>query len=114
MDDFKNSWTLEMAVLENKTIDSKTWPEAVEWLLLYGPPEIKAMLDHASHTATSICYPDLKPTAYTSEGYPCYNIDDIAATLGITREEAIENMVQMEETHGFRHLYDDEGTYKVH
>lgn len=115
MENFKNSWTLEMAmaVLENKTIDSKTWSEAVEWLLLYGPPEIRQVLDQASHTATSVCYPELKPTGYTPDGEPCYQIDDIAESLGISREEAIEKMTELEEIHGFRHLYEDEETYKI-
>lgn len=115
MDDIKNFWTLEMAmaVLENKTIDSKTWSEAVEWLLLYGPPEIRDLLGQASYTATSACYPDLRPTGFTSDGEPCYNIDEIAETLGITREEAIEKMMEMEENHGLRHLFDDDETYKV-
>lgn len=116
MDNFKNFWTLEMAmaVLENKTIDSKTWSEAVEWLLLFGPPEIRQLLGQASHTATSVCYPELKPTGYTPDGEPCYQIDDIANSLGISREEAIEKMTELEEIHGFRHLYDDEETYKIH
>jgi hypothetical protein len=115
MDSFKNSWTLEMAmaVLENKTTDSKTWSEAVEWLLLYGPPEIRQLLGQASHTATSACYPDLKPTGYTPDGEPCYHIDDIADSLGISREEAIQKMIELEEIHGFRHLYDDEETLKI-
>lgn len=115
MDSFKNSWTLEMAmaVLENKTTDSKTWSEAVEWLLLYGPPEIRQLLGQASHTATSACYPDLKPTGYTPDGEPCYHVDDIAESLGITREEAIQKMIELEEIHGFRHLYEDEETFKI-
>ena len=40
--DFKDEWDLDTAlkVVQNKTVDSKLWAEAVEWLLLYGPPEI--------------------------------------------------------------------------
>ena len=92
MDSFKKSWTMEMAmaVLENKTIDSETWSDAVEWLLLYGPPEIRELL-----------------------GQACYHIDDIAESLGITREEAIQKMTELEEIHGFRHMYDDDETLKI-
>lgn len=115
MNDLKNSWTLEMAlaVMENTTVDSKTWSEAVEWLLLYGPPHIRELLTQASSMATDACFPDLKPAGVSPDGQPCYDIDAMAATLGITREEAVRKMTELEETHGLRHLYEDDETRKV-
>ena len=46
MDTFAQQWTLEsaLAVLEHPTVDSKLWAEAVEWLLVYGPPEVRELL----------------------------------------------------------------------
>ncbi|MBI5558696.1 MAG: hypothetical protein HY885_13775 [Deltaproteobacteria bacterium] len=115
MNDFKKSWTLEMAVavLENTNVDAKTWSEAVEWLLLYGPPHIRELLGQASHSATSACFPELKPSGYTRDGQACYEIDAIAESLGLSREEAIEKMTELEQIHGFRHLYEDDETLKV-
>ena len=36
----KDLWDLEsaMKVLTHDSVDSKLWAEAVEWLILYGPP----------------------------------------------------------------------------
>ena len=87
--EFKDLWDLKsaMQVLEHKTVDSKLWAEAVEWLLHYGPPEIRQMLLEASEIATGTTFPDLKPTHYTPDGQPCYDIGALAETLGITEEQ---------------------------
>ena len=39
--DIKDQWTEEtaMKILQNPTVDSKLWAEAVEWLILFGPEE---------------------------------------------------------------------------
>jgi len=107
--EFKDLWDLEsaMQVLEHKTVDSKLWAEAVEWLLHYGPAEIRQMLLDASEIATGTTFPDLKPTHYTPDGQPCYDIGALAKTLGITenqtreilrRKEQEENKDQMAKT----------------
>ncbi|MCB2180624.1 MAG: hypothetical protein KQH63_01190 [Desulfobulbaceae bacterium] len=116
MSDFKKIWDLEMAmaVLENKTVDSKTWADAVEWLLLYGPPEIKEILGQASSIATNSCFPEIRQTGYTPDGQPCYDIESIADSLGVSKEEAIEKINQKEMTHGVRQLFIDEETDTIH
>ncbi|MCK5196505.1 MAG: hypothetical protein KAQ71_22020 [Desulfobulbaceae bacterium] len=113
--DFSNEWDLEMAmaVLENKTVDSKTWAEAVEWLLLYGPPHIKELLGQASSTATDEYFPELKPTGYTDDGKPLYDLQTIADSLGITREEAEQKLAEKELKQGVRHLFDESETHKI-
>ena len=90
--EFKDLWDLEsaMQVLEHKTVDSKLWAEAVEWLLQYGPPEIRQLLLDASEIATGTTFPDLKPTHYTSDGQPCYDIGALAKILGITENQTRE------------------------
>ena len=87
--EFKDLWDLEsaMQVLQHKTVDSKLWAEAVEWLLHFGPPEIRQMLLDASEIATETTFPDLKPTHYSPEGEPCYDISALAETLGITEDQ---------------------------
>ncbi|MFZ5761117.1 MAG: hypothetical protein ACOY32_16000 [Thermodesulfobacteriota bacterium] len=115
MTDFKKRWDLEMAmaVLENPTIDSDTWSEAVEWLLVYGPAPIRALLSKASQTATRACYPELQPAGFTREGEPCYDLTAIADSLGIDEEEVQRKMTEKEEAHGVRHLFDEEETCKL-
>lgn len=115
MDDFKKSWDVEMAmaVLENKTVDSKTWADAVEWLLLYGPPEIKEILGQASSIATGSCFPELRQTGYTPDGQPCYDMKEVARSLGISKEEALEQMAEKESKHGVQQLFDKEKTHKL-
>ncbi|MBC8318641.1 MAG: hypothetical protein H8E41_12120 [Desulfobulbaceae bacterium] len=113
---FKKEWDLEMAlaVLENKTVDSKIWAEAVEWLLLYGPPHIKELLGQASSMATGEYFPELQPTGYTDDGEPLYNLQTIAESLGITQEEAAQKLAEKEIKQGVRHLFDESEGNKVH
>ena len=86
---FKNQWDLEtaMKVLQHPTVDAQTWAEAVEWLLLYGPPSVRKILLDASHTATQIQFPDLHPSTYTDDGQPVYDVAALANALGISEDE---------------------------
>lgn len=88
--DFKDTWDLEsaIAVVQNQTVDSKLWAEAVEWLLLHGPPEISELVLRASGQATEHCFPELAEADYTSDGQPVYDLGKLAAVLDISEEEA--------------------------
>jgi len=112
---FKNEWTVEtaMEVLRHPTVDSRIWAEAVEWLLMYGPPEIKEMLGQASSYATSKEFPDLKPSGFTEEGEPVFSVAEVAKALGITEEEAAEIIAEKQQRHGTVHLFDSKDTKKV-
>ena len=87
---YKQLWDVDsaMQILTSSTVDSETWAEAVEWLILYGPEDIKMMLLNASISATNTAFPELKPSHYTEDGQPCYNIADLATALGISEDEA--------------------------
>ena len=87
--DFKEHWDLNTAlqVVQNKTVDSKLWAEAVEWLLLYGPPEIVSILLQASGQATEQVFPELEAANYTSDGTPVYDVAKLARTLGVSEKE---------------------------
>lgn len=99
--EFKDEWNLEtaMKVLEHKTVDSKLWAEAVEWLILYGPPEIKKLLMEASAHATASSFPELQPTGYTTEGQPLYDVSNLAQQLGITEDEVRKIIEEKEKLH---------------
>ncbi len=115
MNDFQNEWTLEtaMKVLEHPTVDSKLWAEAAEWLLLYGPPKIRELIQQSAGIATEECFPELKPESYTSEGEPCYDVAEVARVLHISEEEAMKVMAEKEMKHGTRHLFDKSETNSV-
>ena len=115
MTDLKDQWDLAMAmeVLNSKTIDAKTWSDAVKWLLLYGPPEIMELLQQASGTAFHEYFPELKPIGYSNKGQPCYDIQLLAAALGISEEEASRKIMQMEAEQGIRHLFNESETNKI-
>jgi len=115
MDDFKNEWSLEMAleVVQHKTVDSDLWTDAVKWLFLYGPPGIKELLGQASDVAVHQCFPDLKPAGFTTDGQPCYSIADLATSLGISEEEALEKLAELEDEHGSQQVFDDKRSYKI-
>ncbi len=110
----KDLWDLEsaMKVLTHDSVDSKLWAEAVEWLIVYGPPEIRQLLIDASMMATNSSFPHLKPTYYTPDGQACYDVAELAQTLGIEEEEAKRILKEKEETHQFLQFFNagDSGT----
>ena len=116
MTSFRNQWNLEMAleILRNKTIDSRTWSEAAKWILLYGPPELQEIMCQASSVATNSSFPLLKPEQYTESGDPCYDLEKVAEVLGISRQEALEKMTEIENEQGRQHLFDAAETFKIH
>jgi hypothetical protein len=116
MTSFKEQWDLEMAlaVLKSQTVESGVWSEAAKWIMLYGPPELQEVMRQASDIAIKSCFSDLEPERYTEEGHPCYNIDKIAEALGITRQEALERMSEMENEQGIQHLFDSSETNNIH
>jgi len=97
--EFKDLWDLEsaMKVLSHETVDGKIWADAVKWLILHGPAEIRQLLLEASSLATSTSFPELQPSHYTSDGQPCYNIKDLAKSLGTT-EEAVRDLLHEKES----------------
>jgi len=114
--DFKDHWDLDtaMQILQNKTVDSKLWAEAVEWLLLYGPPEIVAMLLKASSQATDTTFPELQPTTYTHDGQPFYNVKEIAITLGLSEDEVREIISRKENLTERTHFFSGNGSETIH
>ena len=107
---FKEIWDLKtaMQILGDATADPETWAEAVEWLMLYGPTSIKEMLLHASLTATTSTFPDLKPSHFTSDGQPCYNVSELARHLGIGEEEAQAILKKKEQEHNVQEFFNEE------
>jgi hypothetical protein len=113
---FKDEWNIDMAldVLKNKRVDSQLWSDAAKWIMLYGPPELQEIIRRASDAATKSCFPGLEPERYTEEGEPCYDIKKIADALGMTKEEAMENMAEIQEEYGIKHLFDASETGNIH
>jgi hypothetical protein len=109
---FKEEWTVESAleILQHPTVDSAIWASAVEWLLLYGPPEIQELLQQASGHATSESFPELKPQRYGPDGSPCYDLAELAKTLGISEEEANAQLMEKEMKHGIQHGFSEDDT----
>ena len=112
----KGLWDLEsaMKVLAHDSVDSKVWAEAVEWLILYGPPEIRQMLLDASTTATNTSFPQLKPSHYTPDGQAFYNIGELAKSLGIKEDEAKTILKKKEEEHHSQQFIDEDENGFVH
>ncbi len=113
--ELKDQWSLEtaMQVLENKIVDSKLWAEAVEWLMLYGPEEIRQILLQSSGVATNECFPDLKAAGYAPDGQPCYNVAEIAEALKISKNEAKEIIMKKQQEHQVPHFIDEDETHKM-
>ena len=99
-----------MEILQHPTVDSKIWSEAVEWLLLYGPPEVQELLQQASGHATRDSFPDLTPVGFTADGEPCYSVAELAKSLNISEQQAAEILAEKEQQHGIRQLFEEEET----
>ena len=112
MSDFEQEWNLEMAleILQHPTVDSRLWADAVEWLLVFGPPEIREVLQQASGHATHHSFPGLKVQGYAPDGSPCYDIGELAQVLDISEEEARIQLQALEVKHGRRHGFDEDET----
>lgn len=116
MSEFKKQWDEEMAmaVLANKNVDSETWAEAVEWLMLYGPAHIQEILSQASHVATKEYFPELKAKGYSPDGKPLYDVEALATALNISQEEVLQKLHEKEEMQETRHLFAEEDSHKIH
>ena len=99
-----------MEILQHPTVDSEIWASAVEWLLIYGAQEVREVLAEASGHATTESFPELRPQRYAPDGSPCYEISDLAQSLGISEEKARAQLAEKEEKHGVQHGYADEDT----
>ncbi len=104
---------MAMAVLENKTVDADLWAEAVEWLMLYGPPQIKELLSQASSMATGKEFPELHPTEYNEDGEPLYDMAKLAESLGISVTEATERLQQKEQEQNVQHLFSKADSMRI-
>ena len=115
MIDFKSQWNLEMAmqVLREETVTSEDWAEAAKWLLLYGPPQIQELLRQASSMATRHCFPELQAAGYTEDGEPCYDIRALAAALGLTEEEAMKKILELERQQDRTQLFDADAIKRI-
>ncbi len=89
-------WDLEaaMRVLEHPTVDAGLWAEAVEWLLVNGPAEIRKVLLEASQTATTTHFPQLQASHFTADGQPVYNVAALARALRISENEVREGVIR--------------------
>ncbi len=113
--DIKEQWDIEsaMQVLQHQTVDAKIWAEAVEWLILYGPPQIRELLLQSSGTATHNCFPNLQAKGYAPDGQPCYSVAEMAKAMGISEDETREMLKEKEKAQGIHHFIDEEDTMKV-
>ena len=113
---FKDHWNLEaaMEIVQNKSVNAKLWAEAVEWLLLYGPPEIVSILLKASGQATDVIYPDQRTNHAPQEDNVLYNIEELALSLGISELEVRRIIARKEMLHNPFHFWDDGGSETVH
>ncbi len=100
-----------MKILEHPTVDSELWAEAVEWLLIYGPEEVKELLNAASGHALQQSFPGVHAVGFDRNGNPCYSVEQLAEALDITEEEAEQIIRDKEKKHGISQLLEkDEGS----
>ncbi|MEW6501311.1 MAG: hypothetical protein ACOY8P_02605 [Thermodesulfobacteriota bacterium] len=116
MTDFKHEWDTAMAleVLQSPNVDGATWAEAVKWLLFYGPPELRALINAASHFATSEHFPELMPTGYDETGTPCYDRQELAAAVGVSEEKLAQRLAEWEAEAGESEAVIPPRVHRVH
>jgi hypothetical protein len=114
--EFKDLWDLEsaMKIITHETVDGKLWAEAVKWLILHGPAEIRQVLLDASSIATNASFPELAPSHYTADGQPCYDIKELAKSLNITESEVRQFLQENEKEFFELHIHDSADKVTVH
>lgn len=112
---FKDEWDLSMAleVLGNENVDSKTWADAAKWLLLYGPPEVREIISQASLHASSETFQNLKATGFDESGRPLFTLEDLASSLGITTEDALRHMENIDGEEDSFQLFSGDNVKKI-
>jgi hypothetical protein len=90
------------------------WAEAVEWLLLYGPPEVVSILLQASGHATEKVFPEMMGENDTSDGQATYDVNRLAKSLGLDEKEIRSAPHNKEESDKLVHFFDDNGSKTVH
>ncbi|NTV13501.1 MAG: hypothetical protein HGA96_06165 [Desulfobulbaceae bacterium] len=115
MAELKKQWNFEMAleVLSSETVDAGLWSEAVKWLLFYGPTELREMLNLASSSSFSQCYPRVRVKGHIDSGQPCYAVADLAEILGVSAETAVEQLQEIQAELGGEFLVTDDQVCKI-
>ncbi|MDF1578882.1 MAG: hypothetical protein RQ753_03945 [Desulfurivibrionaceae bacterium] len=116
MMEFKEQWNLGMAmeVLASPNVDGEVWSEAVKWLLLYGPPRIKEILEQASSHAFNEYLPQLQPRGYGDDGQAYYDLGEIAAALGVEEDEVAARLAELQFEEGVEVFVEGDRVYKLH
>ena len=114
--DFKDQWDLDTAlkIVQNEAVDSHLWAEAVEWLLLHGPPEIVSILLQASSHATRECFPELQSVNLGEDGEPVYDLAQLAETLEMSEDEVRLILSRKLGSIQQRHFFGSGGSETVH
>jgi hypothetical protein len=114
--DFNKQWNVEMAmdVLGSQDVDGELWSEAVKWLLLYGPPQVKEILGQASSFAFNEYFPQVQAKGYGDEGQPFYDLHDIAEALGIDESEVGAKLAELQFEEGVEVVVEGDRVYKIH
>lgn len=115
MSDFKEQWNLEMAmeVLGNRDVDGEVWSEAVKWLLLYGPPQVKEILGQASSHAFKEYLPQLQAKGYGENGQPYYDLGEIAEALGVEEDQVAARLAELHFEEGIEVFVEGDRVYKL-
>ena len=102
-----------MEVMASSNVDGETWSEAVKWLLLYGPPEVRETIQQASSFAFSEYFPDLEAKGYSSDGNPYYDLQEIAKALGIPPEEVADRLAEIQFEEGVEVFVEGDQVHKI-
>lgn len=105
---------MAMEVLGSQNVDGELWSEAVKWLLIYGPPQIKEILGQASSFAFNKYFPHVEAKGYGDNGEPFYDLHDIATALGVNEDEVAAKLTELQFEEGVEVAVEGNRVYKVH
>jgi len=115
MEDFRQQWNVEMAlqVLSSETVEPEPWAEAVKWLLLYGPPEVREILTTAAGVSFDQCFPKVRAMGHNDSGQPYYSLADLAEALGVPVEKASQRLTELQSSLGVEFLVDGDQAHRI-
>ncbi len=116
--DFKDQWDVDTAlkIVRNKGVDSELWAEAVEWLLLYGPPEVVSILLQASEHATEKVYPELTKDNENdaASDRAAFDVTRLAKSLGVDMHDIRKSGAKKDSADRVIDFSDDDTSPTVH
>lgn len=104
-------------VTDESMIDKKIWREALAYCMENAPPHLQPQIDKINRDLFNEWYPELKPKHCDDQGNLYFDAEDLKKTMGLSDadfNEAVDEMVEIQETTGSKLLKPADKLQRIH